>query len=594
MKNIVKRLKNIIYLGMLSTCFFSNQSCTNYETPPPIRADIPESGPSTSIRKKVLWINIDGAAGQVVKDVSPAQITAMLAHSKYSWAGLSDSRTLSDGHRQSEDPVNWSTLLTGVAPGIHTISDGSYMPNITLDPTKPEQTVAYYPNIMDYIADANPAYKTLCITPWTDLNTNMLSNAALTLTTKNDEETKEATLRSLQEDDYTFTLLSFSGMFHAATAPGAAGGFSIKNPEYVAALNQIDSYIGEFLQAIQERKNFYYEDWLVVITSNHGGTAEGEYEGKSEEERNTFALFYFPHYGTSEMKEEMMYGVAMSSTVGGVVNDPDRIYSLGAGKSLTMEIIMQMKPNSSNSYTYANWKMIIGKYKGNSGATEGSWGIYRQSNRFDIYIRGSSGTTQPQVSNIFGDPYWHTYSAGMQSIGNRIAYKIFYDGENKNSNTASVTAADVTTDADVLRIGNSNSDPTFYVAEVRLWDALLDDEVMTDNAGKLDISLDDPHLIGYWKFVPEALSEDGKTISNQIEGKPDLELSSTTAGATFTVDKFPNTLPYYLSKPENVVMEHTLIAPQILYWLGVKIDSKLTGRVFLSGYSEAEEWREYE
>jgi hypothetical protein len=518
----------------------------------------------------------------VVKDVSPEQITAMLAHSKYSWAGLSDSRTLNDGHRQSEDPVNWSTLLTGVAPGTHTISDGSYMPNITLDPTKPAQTVAYYPNIMDYIADANPAYKTLCITPWTDLNTNMLSNAALTLTTKNDEETKTKALQYLEEEDYTFTLLSFSGMFHAATAPDAAGGFSIENPEYVAALYQIDSYIGEFLQAIQERKNIYYEDWLVVITSNHGGTAEGSYEGKSDEERNTFALFYFPHYGPSEMKEEMMYGVAMSSTVGGAISDPDGIYSLDVNKSLTVEIIMQMKRNTNGTYSYGGWNRMIGENNSN-------WGIFREGTSTDLRIEGSSGNAQPKVGSIFMDSYWHTYSAGMQSTGSRVAYKVFYDGENRNSNIATITLPK--TNSIELRIGNTA--PSFYLAEIRLWDALLDDEVVTDNAGKLDISLDDPHLIGYWKFVPETLSEDGKTISNQIEGKPDIVLSSTTESA-FTVDKFSNTLPYYLSKPENVVMEHTLIAPQILYWLGVKIDSKLTGRVFLSGYSEAEEWRAYE
>lgn len=41
-------------------------------------------------------------------------IAKMLKHSKYSWVGLSDNRTLQK--EGSEDPVTWATMMTGVNP----------------------------------------------------------------------------------------------------------------------------------------------------------------------------------------------------------------------------------------------------------------------------------------------------------------------------------------------------------------------------------------------------------------------------------------------------------------------------------------------
>lgn len=55
------------------------------------------------------------------------------------------------------------------------------------------------------------------------------------------------------------------------------------------------------MQAIDERKNAFYEDWLVVVTSNHGGKEDGSYGGNSAEERNTFGIFYYPHYTEQKM-----------------------------------------------------------------------------------------------------------------------------------------------------------------------------------------------------------------------------------------------------------------------------------------------------
>ena len=122
----------------------------------------------------------------------------------------------------------------------------------------------------------------------------------------------------LKNSDFNFTLLSFSGMLEA----GKSGGFSANNVNYITALQYIDAYIGEFLQAIDERKNAFYEDWLVVVTSNHGGKEDGSYGGNSAEERNTFGIFYYPHYTEQKMLGKKMYGAYFdSSKAQGIVLD---------------------------------------------------------------------------------------------------------------------------------------------------------------------------------------------------------------------------------------------------------------------------------
>lgn len=165
------------------------------------------------------------------------------------------------------------------------------------DPSNPNEKVIQYPTILHHIADNDSENPTLCVTPWDKLNKNLLNAAQKTVTTANDEETKNVILEYLKNSDFNFTLLSFSGMLEA----GKSGGFSANNVNYITALQYIDAYIGEFLQAIDERKNAFYEDWLVVVTSNHGGKEDGSYGGNSAEERNTFGIFYYPHYTEQKM-----------------------------------------------------------------------------------------------------------------------------------------------------------------------------------------------------------------------------------------------------------------------------------------------------
>src|SRR5690606_6938146 len=156
-----------------------------------------------------------------------------------------------------------------------------------------------------------------------NLNINMLNNTYRTVTSSSDEESRDIVTASIENEDMNLTLVSFTGMFEA----GKSGGFTARNAAYIDALNRIDGYIGECLKAIKNRNNAEREDWLVVITSGHGGKADGSWGGISQQERNTLCVFYYDHYSPREMKGTALYGVFFDKNNSARLADSEQIYS---------------------------------------------------------------------------------------------------------------------------------------------------------------------------------------------------------------------------------------------------------------------------
>lgn len=570
----------IVLVGCIA--LFFNQGCTKYDTPPSVAGDL-SGDDSVIIQRKVLWINIDGAVGNVVKEVMPPRIAAMLPHSKYSWTGYSDRRDLNTEACTEEDPVTWSTMLTGVIPGKHQISGYTYMSDLALDLDHPDQKVIYYPNLIYRLTDIRSGIKSLCVTPWQKLNVNMLNNASRTITSKNDEDTKNNILECWGKGDYTLTLASFRGMLDA----GKQGGFTSGNSAYTDALKAIDGYIGELIDTIENRKDYANEDWLVVVSSNHGGDKNGNYSGTSDDERNTFCIFYFPHYKEQEMKGEFMQGMWFyKDSIRGIAYDTlTHYYDYNAARPLTVEVIMRLDPINDGTYTNGgSWSQLLGKNNTGTG-----WGIYRQ--RTETTLRYNDvGETQKAHSGTFNDAFWHSYSAGVEVFkGKNAVYTIFYDDVAKTLK-GNIDYDDIKADTSNFIVGGSGSmQPAYYISEIRLWDKMLSDAVSAENASTLDIDASHPeyeHLVGYWKLSdPDAVVSD-TIIRNEIPGKPALHFNAKPK-----FYKFPNTLSKY-RKSGNLIFENTMIAPQILYWLKTDVPSILDGVTFLDLYKLEEEWRE--
>ena len=101
-----------------------------------------------------------------------------------------------------------------------------------------------------------------------------------------DTGTRRNVLADLQKADCSdFIFLTIEYTDHT----GHGSGFGPQNPKYVSAFRDAEDAGLSFIEAIQNRATYDSEDWLILITTDHGGIG-GSHGGPSFEERMTFIV----------------------------------------------------------------------------------------------------------------------------------------------------------------------------------------------------------------------------------------------------------------------------------------------------------------
>ncbi|MDR1716094.1 MAG: alkaline phosphatase family protein [Prevotella sp.] len=556
-----------IVLGGIAT------SCTKYDTPPYIEEDQAKTQDGKqAVNRYILWVNIEGAGGgDLVKNNLPddGAIKGLLPHSRYSWEGLEAEHIHNNYFPTEENAVASASLLTGNMPIRHGIEDNTYISEQVFDPEY-DEAMKSYPGFFEYIADYDKNVRTLAITPWRTQNEKLLNKAHQTFTTASDDETMNKALTALQEENNKVIYLSFRGVLDGAKQ----GGWNANNANYKNALLKMDEYVGNLLEAIRNRENAYFEDWLIIVTSNHGGTADGQYGGSSREERNMFGIFSYDHFSQpKEMDPGMLEVLRFDQSFKGIVIDstgytlgsggnqeniiPRQIYSpdsLGGG--MTVEYVMAVRPGVNRSYVGINqntyslfdknrWKMSIGHtYCATYG---GFW---------------NSSTGDTNNAGFFVNPYIATFSSAMnfsdvegyiaqelvnESVdkwGNVIPQHYTYTPKRKgtlniysyyNGNLLNSSIGNTKDEKSEFFVDNSNltirdemsNGNSFfwscrYLLEIRIWNKQLTDSEVKQYSSRLKLTPADPvykNLIGYWQFYKGENGEyikDDSLVVNQI------------------------------------------------------------------------------
>lgn len=572
------------YMVCAAAVVLGTAACTDYDTPASIATGVATDSVRLEVTRRVLWVNIDGAVGSLVKqEVEQGNLPAiqrMLEHGKYSWLGLADSRSkVGRTEVTEEDPLTWASMLTGVDSQLHFIKSYSYSPDFSLSDNPLGEAVSYFPTVIQYLTKADDKLQTSCVTPWSNLN-RYVGDANSTTTTTTDEETQTTLLKQLQEGNYRFTLASFKGVLDA----GKQGGFTLDNANYVSALKAVDTYLEQLLATIDARENAYYDDWLVIVSSNHGGTPQGQYGGDTSSERDIFGLFYYPQYSQYEMKGEVIDAVYLPNSSREVAYAPDStaLYGIGAQKHFSLEMNLRMNPRSNGSYKGTNWNHMVGKKY---------WVMARDRESLSFRVTNKGSYALQQAVHGCNDAIWHAIYMGLGEVsGSKRKYLISYDGIRQMYDETECMGLE--DDSTSVTMGGYGIPTSYYVASLRLWNEIMDDATVTGNASMLEVP--DNHayrknLIGEWRFAPSEVVND-TVIPNRIKGMPDMIFHQKPAFV-----KMANTLPAKL-KSGDLVMENTLIVPQIMYWLcgAASIDARLEGYNFLPLYAVEEQWRDYE
>ncbi|MFC5002375.1 alkaline phosphatase family protein [Dactylosporangium cerinum] len=229
--------------------------------------------------KKLLVVGMDGLNWAGVVAANAPNLDGLAA------AGtLGESLVYCPGVAASSSGPGWSTIATGVFPDKHGVKDNSFA----------GKQYATYPDFLTRLEQANPAYRTYSAVDWAVLHTQGTFGAAIDtrVTFDGDAEgyvsadvkiTNDAVNRLRNENpDASFVYLGNTDVVAHASGTGTA---------YRTAIEKQDQQLGQLLAAISARPTYASEDWLVIVTTDHGHLSPGGgHGGCGIDERRTFVL----------------------------------------------------------------------------------------------------------------------------------------------------------------------------------------------------------------------------------------------------------------------------------------------------------------
>ncbi|MBO4206999.1 alkaline phosphatase family protein [Micromonospora echinofusca] len=241
-------------------------------TGPAARADAPV--------RKVLVVGMDGLNWANVVAADAPTLDGLAATGT-----LGSSLLYCGAVAASSSGPGWSTVATGVWPDRHGVRDNSFS----------GAQYGTYPDFLTRLEQANPARNTLSVVDWTPLHTQGTFGPAIDTRVTFDgyvggfaaadaKVTTEAVSRLRDTNvDAAFVYLGNTDEVAHASGTGAA---------YRTAIETQDAQLRQMLDAIAARPTYAAEDWLVVVTTDHGHANPGGGHGGcgADDERRTWVL----------------------------------------------------------------------------------------------------------------------------------------------------------------------------------------------------------------------------------------------------------------------------------------------------------------
>lgn len=242
-------------------------------------ADAPV-GRDAETTRKVLLIGIDGVRPDVLAEVATPNLDRLAAAGAYTAETTTTTPSMSG-------PA-WSSMLTGVWPEKHGVFSNEFV----------APRYADYPDFLSRIEESSPELTTVAVVDWMPLMDLPDGPAAVGADVdirepldgyalgwaEADERVTELAVRHLREADPDALFVYLGNPDETSHRTGAIG------EEYRAAIAEADGQVGRIIAAVEARPDYGSEDWLVLVSTDHGRRADGGHGGESLEEMTTFLL----------------------------------------------------------------------------------------------------------------------------------------------------------------------------------------------------------------------------------------------------------------------------------------------------------------
>ncbi len=236
--------------------------------------------------RKVLYIGIDGTRFDAVEKADSPNLDSLVKEGIYS-----DHCLILGKRYQKNDTISgpgWSSILCGVWADKHGVHDNSFA----------GAKYAEFPHLFARLKEVRPDAKTVSLVTWEPIHKLIVSQADISISYEQKEHAvadydrydAQATVEAVKQlgESNPDLLFLYLGQVDVA---GHAHGFHPTVPEYIAAIERADKLVGKAVAAVKARRTYSAEDWLVVVTSDHGGKGTGHGGGhQTPEILNSFLI----------------------------------------------------------------------------------------------------------------------------------------------------------------------------------------------------------------------------------------------------------------------------------------------------------------
>ncbi|MCI0459415.1 MAG: alkaline phosphatase family protein [Gemmataceae bacterium] len=216
--------------------------------------------------RKVLIVGIDGCRPDALKAAKAPHLHGLIREGAFSDQAQTGDATISG--------PGWTSMLTGVWRQKHGVRDNRF------EGHNPRE----FPHLFRRVKQAMPRANTVSIVHWAPIAERIVVDADVSTKHKNDEAVTREAVQILLKGNPDVMFLHFDEVDYA----GHKYGFHPKVPQYVQAIERADTQVGAVLTALRQRKTYEREDWLILVSTDHGGSGKGH--GKDIPEHRTIFL----------------------------------------------------------------------------------------------------------------------------------------------------------------------------------------------------------------------------------------------------------------------------------------------------------------
>jgi len=231
--------------------------------------------------QKTLIIGIDGCRPDALQKANTQTLDYLMETGAYSLKAQAGTYTVSG--------PGWSNILTGAWEEKHGTTNNNFYGT----------SAAYYPDIFRYVESIHPELNTVSLGSWEPLHEFITPIADIrgyypSATGSTGKMTEDA-MEILAQKNPDLMFLHFIDVDTA----GHWHGFDQEVPEYIQAIEKVDRHIGDILLTIANRPLYEKEDWLILVTTDHGGKGKSHHHGSLEEK----TIFFIAHGNNVKLGE---------------------------------------------------------------------------------------------------------------------------------------------------------------------------------------------------------------------------------------------------------------------------------------------------